>query len=584
MKKRLPSILILIVSVLVVLPAANTQTVYTVRDSVYKRVEQLCMRSGVIGPTTSSPMPAQALIIALERINPNTLSVVEKEEYDELMSILNGEDPYLFEDGGFAFNLDTLVNLAVNIADYSKFDYGNKDSDAPDYDRREDTLIPYRYEDPIFRLGFDMDFGDHVALEARVDIKSNHLRLYETNLGGIYTGSGIAAEWPYRAGGSFGNEYVNLILGRYPHSVGSGITGNLLIGDNFNYQEVLLLSFMSNHFTYNISMTRFDMLGEPDKTGYVDFTRHEFQGKQQFRVNHRFDVTLFDKVRFALNLTTIYSSTSAFDWRFFYPFVLGHNYYNYNNSTSLDEIDEANNLMTIEAEWMITKDFTLSGQLAIDQFQMPWEEFSELPLAFGALVNLKYSTLVGEGRFTSWFEAVYTNPYLYLNGKYDDEGNHHHGYELDYVVGYNMIYMDDYGFSGYIYGPDSIVFSIGAGYTSLDERSEITGSLLYRIKGDKNIKHRADSNQNTDIDMGSGLIEQNSDEFMKNIWTPSGGWDHAEHLIKPAIQGTHHFIDGQWGRVSATVAIGANIYFNYDHQQGNKEFMPQMMFSIAWAY
>ena len=176
-----------------------------------------------------------------------------------------------------------------------------------------------------------------------------------------------------------------------------------------------------------------------DNPNYTDFSRSEFDGMQQFRVLHRFDVNIVDKARIALNLATIYNSHYGLDIRFFYPFVLGHNYYNYTNSIEKTDFDEANNIMSIEAEWNIIKGLTASVQLAIDQFQMPWEDKSSLPMAYGVLGNLKYTRNLGKGTLRTWFEAVYTNPYLYLNGKrYNDGSETYIDYNLDYIVGYNM--------------------------------------------------------------------------------------------------------------------------------------------------
>ena len=242
-----------------------------------------------------------------------------------------------------------------------------------------------------------------------------------------------------------------------------------------------------------------------------------------------------DKARIALNLATIYNSHYGLDIRFFYPFVLGHNYYNYTNGIEKTDFDEANNIMSIEAEWNIIKGLTASVQLAIDQFQMPWEDQTSLPMAYGVLGNLKYTRNLGKGTLRTWFEAAYTNPYLYLNGKRykDKDGSKTYiDYNLDYIVGYNMQYMDDFGYSGYVYGPDSIVLSIGGSYSDAEEKFEAGGSLLYRIQGLKHLKINASNNSSTIIDMGNSVIEENPEDFMNNLSAPSGGWKQAEHLLK----------------------------------------------------
>ena len=575
--------------------AENLQKVYTTRDNVYKRVEALCSQAGVIGPSSFSPLPARALIIALDRINPETLSASEKEEYSKLYSILTDEK-HLVQEDYFTFDVKAGANLGFNIADYSDFNYGHTDSDIPGYDRREDTLIPYRYEEAALSLGLDMTFGDFISLEAQYDLKNRNQLMQESTFGWLYSSqipeknglmTGLATEFPYRAGASIGNNYFNFILGRFPHSIGSGITGNLVVGDNFNYQEVSNISLMSNFFTYNISITRFDQQSiHADNPDYTDFSRSEFDGMQQFRVLHRFDVNIVNKARIALNLATIYNSHYGLDIRFFYPFVLGHNYYNYTNSIEKTEFDEANNIMSIEAEWNIIKGLTAAVQVAIDQFQMPWEDQTSLPMAYGILGNLKYTHNLEKGILRTWFEAVYTNPYLYLNGKrYKDEtGNTYIDYNLDYIVGYNMQYMDDFGYSGYVYGPDSVVLSLGASYSDAEEKFEAGGNILYRIQGLKHLKINASDDSSTIIDMGDSVIEENPEEFTGNTATPSGGMKQAEHLLKLTGYGVYNFDMNAWGIISVYGAVGFNTYFHFDHKAGNTEFQPQMTIGAKWKY
>ena len=543
--------------------STNLQKIYTTRDSIYQRVCSLCMRSNVIGPSSSSPLSAKALLIALDRINPEGLEGPDKSEYEELYSLLTGEE-YVFKSDNFSLDANVGVNLGVNIADYSDFDYGNTKKDAPSYDRKENTLVPYRYQDALLSVGLNMNFGDYINLDTRFDLKNPNNVMYESTMGFLFTSvidkKGIAAEWPFRAGASIGNDYVSFIFGRFPHSIGNGVTGNLLIGDNFDYQEVTALSFLSNYFTYNISVTRFDLQA---LDGNNRFIRNKFLGEQQVRVNHRFDINILDKVRFVLNLGTMFKSDSFFDIRFFYPFMVTHNYNDYNSGVNRANFDEANNILSVEVEWNITKGLLTTAQLVVDQFQMPWEEWTSLPLAFGALWNLKHSARINGGTLNSWIEAVYTNPYLYLNAKYytekiGEETKEFIDYNLDHIVGYNTIWFDDYGYSGYVYGPDSIVFSIGSSYTADENLFEIGGNILWKVSGNKGIKHKANGSYNTSIDMSNAVIEKTPEEFMQNIVSPSGGWKTAEHLLKLALYGKYNINGNVWGNVSLYSAFGFN--------------------------
>ena len=583
--KRITVSIALIFLVISVTFSTNLQKIYTTRDDVYKRVSALCMRSDVIGPSSSSPLSAKALLIALDRINSDKLEEQDKAEYDELYSILT-EENYILKTEGFSLDMDLGVNLGVNIADYSDFDYGNTKKAEPDYDRRENTLVPYRYQDGLLSAGIRMNFGDYINLDTRFDLKNPNDAMFESTLGFLVTSvtdkRGIAAEWPFRAGASIGNDYVSFIFGRFPHSIGNGITGNLLIGDNFDYQEVTALSFMSNYFTYNISVTRFDLQSLEENHHFV---RNKFLGEQQVRVNHRFDINILDKARFVLNLGTMFKSSSFFDIRFFYPFMITHNYNDYNSGVNRTSYDEANNILSVEIEWNIAEGFLTTAQVVVDQFQMPWEDWSSLPLAFGVLWNLKHSMRLEQGTLNSWIEAVYTNPYLYLNAKYFMDGEIELiDYNLDHIVGYNTIWLDDYGYSGYVHGPDSIVFSVGSSYIANEDKFEIGGNLLYKISGNKGIKHKANGSYNTSIDMSDAVIEKTPEEYMKNIVSPSGGWKTAEHILKFALYGIYNINGTSWGNVSIYSAFGFNTYFNYCHKPGDVEFQPQLLIGVKYLY
>ncbi len=559
------------------------QKVYTTRDDMYIQVDRLCRLAGVTGPSSFSPISARGLEIALNRIDPASLSEKEQKEYGRLKAELTGN--YLFSSDGFDFNLNTGVNVGVNIADYSNFDFSNSDGIAPD--RRNEALLQYRFEIPAIYIHPAFNFGDYVYMEANFALQNNNHHMYETTFGWLLTSynghlsvfgsegpTNPPGELPLRAGLSIGNDNLSFIIGRYPHSVGNGITGNLVIGDNFIYQELTALSFMSRYFTYNISVTRFDQMETPNAGSTItDISRNEFTGPQQFRVVHRFDINIIDKVRIGLNLGTIYNSNFGFDIRFFYPFVLGHNYYNYDNSTIKRSFDEANNILSLSGEWAITKGLSFYGEVAIDQFQLPWEDSTTVPPAFGVLLNLKYSVQIGDGVLDSWIEGVYTNPFIYLNQKIDEDGIH--DFNLDYIVGYEMSTLADYGYSGYQYGPDSFVLSFGSNYTSDNERWMVGGSLMYKLRGLKHLSHSYNGLYDTSIDMGNAVI---GDDFA-GISTPSGGLSSAEHMIQLKAYGNYLILDTG---IQVYGLVGFNMYFNYCNQEGKNHFSPMGSLGFIW--
>lgn len=587
MRKRILIGLLLLIGLSSVF-SSNLQKIYTVNDSVYKRIDLLCRRAGVVGPSSFSPMNGRTLEIALDRINVNDLSELEKREYNELLSILHNNDEAILNYDGYKLELGVTVDLSLNIADYSMFDFRNPDKAAPD--RKNEQLIPYKDQNAALSLYPKMFFGDNIFLESDFSMQNNDAQLYESSLGWLLTGTSeglsffgsktwtaYAPELPYRAGMQVGNKYFNAILGRFPHSIGSGQTGNLIIGDNFIYQELLALSFNSRYFTYNMSITRFDQMDyDGADLTKATITRSEFSGPQQFRVVHRLDANILDRFRFAVDFSTIYNSTYGFDFRYLLPFYISHNYYNYDNYLEKKYFDEANNLMGFNAELAIVDGLSIGFQFALDQFQTFFEDKTSVPSAYGMLGNIKYSAEVGSGWIDSWVEVAYTNPFLYMNGKYDK--NQKYDLNLDYIVGYHVQYISDVGYTGYIYGPDSFVISFGSEYKSQDEKFRAGMNLQYKAQGQNRLKYSASDIKSTTIDMSNSIIGKDKDDYL-NAKTPSGGWDKAEHLIKIATYGEYNFNYG----FSAYAAGCINAYFNYCNVVGETAFTPQIAFGVKWS-
>lgn len=574
-KRILTMLLVLVLSALVPIMAENMQKTYTVRDEVYVRIDNLARRAGVLGPSSFSPMSGRALQIALDRIDPSTLSQEDRLEYACLEYELKTGSP-VFSSDGMKIELGVGVNLNVNVADYSQFMYFGSEYAT---DRREEVLIPSRYDIPFFNIYPKFFFGNNIYLESDFSIRNDGLKLYESSLGWLVTNTeGVASVLkfnvvqyqPYKAGLSIGNNWVSLIIGRYPHSIGSGVTGNLVVGDNFLYQEVGTLSFLSNHFSYNMSLTRFDQQGYSSENPVdVLFTKQEFTGAQQMRSVHRMDATFFDKLRFALDFGTIYNSSYGFDMRYFFPFVLQHNYYNYTNATPKESYDEANNIMGITLEYVPVKGLSMMAEFVLDQYQLPGEDPDSVPIAYGVMANIKHSASARKGQVNSYIEGVYTNPFLYLNRKENSDGTI--DVNLDYFVGYN--YNSEYNFAGYVYGPDAIVFSLGSEYTRYDRLWSIGGRLLYKIQGDNRIKISSSG-----VDM-SGIIFGHDPSSYMGIHTPSSGWSNAEHLIKATGYGSYNLV--RYG-LSFYAAAGLNTYLNYDNVEGARKLLPQATVGIRW--
>ena len=88
------------------------------------------------------------------------------------------------------------------------------------------------------------------------------------------------------------------------------------------------------------------------------------------------------------------------------------------------------------------------------------------------------------GYFYGSFEAVKTDPFLYLRYKDNENTVEKDTYGIDYVVGYSDFssgLVDEY-FLGYTFGGDALVFNAKAGWTNLKNFS-IIGNLFYMMHG-----------------------------------------------------------------------------------------------------
>lgn len=555
MKKRLVTIL-LIISIITPLMAA-TQKLYDAEDVEYTTVKQLTQLAGVVGPSSALPVNAEELIIALDRIDRYSLNLGFRTIYDQLYEELSRSNK-----DDFSFSIPVNVSPQFFLTE----NYGRS---------RNDFFIPYRDEEPLIGIGLETAFRDLLYMETEmplmnspaegfipgssfgwiVNFKDSTLNLFGKK------GAAIYSLMPTIARGSIGNDIVSMVIGRTRHGMGNGKTANLVVGDNFSYQEVLTLKVTTNNFTYNIDVTHFDTQGTD---GVVD-TPH-FDGKQQNRVIHRFDFNLWDKVRVVLNLGTLYYTSSSFDFRWFIPFMISHNYYNYNENLTIQPFDEANNIMSIEVEYPITNRFNLSLQAVMDQFQLPSEKNKEdqVPNALGAMLTFSYIHPMEAATLEFFAEGIYTTPYLYLTykeeTKKDTNGNPIRNYNYDYYFGYfrikdtglsSVVQADNLAYSGFM--PDTIAAVLGTTYTDF-RRGIVSKTLLkYTVQGEA--AWNMDKEKFTE------------DYFSIHNLTPTGTPQHRLELAE--------YISWQLNpRLKIYAALDFSYYINYQNKTGNY-FDPQ---------
>lgn len=578
----------LLLVLLISLPAfvfADTSRTYLVSDQLWQDIDLLCRVTGVIGPSSASPVPEPELIRAYSRIDSKKLDGVFIEIYERAGKSLYGKDYNLT---AADFGMEFLAEAGLEAYLYSGDIY------------RQEFFVSYKDMEKPVKLGFEADYSRYANLFleygigntiTQVDTSAESIRrgynfVNHTNLDCLFW-LGPWGEWsflgfsdsegkltpsiqefePERVGGSFGNEHVNFTIARSRQSMGHGVTGNFLLGDNFPYQDMMQLKLMSGVLSYTLSYTHYDT-----QTGPYDYYDGSSRAFRKFSLNtdehnimviHRFDLKLGERFRLVFNEGGIFCMDNALDPRLLIPGIFVHSYNNKSDETVISGTDEANNIMSFEVEWTPAASWLLTAQVVIDQFRLPGET-DGVPDAWGVLLNCFWTKSAYHGYFDSWAEAVYTSPYLYLNEKYNDEDKSDPNYNYDYIVGYWLGKASEIGYAGYTWGPDSIVLNVGSKYTH-PELFAFSASFLYRIHGERGINYGYNSNQKDTL---NGWV---------SALTPTGT---PEHYVQLKFGGEkylpHNFT------LSAQLAF--QVWANYGNDEGETKFSVQSVLGARWTF
>ena len=516
MKKA--ALTLILLSLLLSALNAGGRKYWAVSSSEWQRVNAVCHSAGVVGPSSNGPVTTDQLLLALSRAelvlgSDNPLVASLKEELGEEESIYSDRlgsvnltgalTPELYAQSGMPFGSDYRENITWDLDG----DWFIKNT------RERRPLVSVTLENNILDMIYSrFNIGVISALSKYGDSEPYWNNHFQTQLSGGH----IAQNFPSDAGISIGKEGVSLIAARGRVSLGEGYTGNTAIGDNYDYQEFVKAGFYTEHTSVFMTLTSFDSSHkdpkEKDEKGnkYTlkpwDVLSSRFTGYRELRHSVDYEVTLTPSFRFSLAFITLLDTTSAFDIRYLNPFMIFHNYYNYHEETIL----EANNMITLDFSCSPAPKWNLYLQLTMDQSQVKGEAEGYLgfgytePNAYGGLFNISYSDTVKDGILNLYAEAVYNMPGMYLNSKfYDDNGNvtqfkgkrdeageftssYPRCFSQDFLLGYKRTESDydDISYSGYVYGGDLAVFSLGGSYT-LPGSFTLSSSLFYMAHGEK---------------------------------------------------------------------------------------------------
>lgn len=278
-----------------------------------------------------------------------------------------------------------------------------------------------------------------------------------------------------------------------------------------------------------------------------------FDSPQQVFPLHRFTFKIADKVDISVSEGAMMLIDNIFNPAVLNPFLFIHGFDNYsdNYESPVGSGDEANNILVLELGWTILPHHRISFQAMSDQIQIGGENRS-VPNALSFLMNYETSWIIGEEYLNGWVEAAYTMPAVYLNKKLANKTGPKYNHNYDYIVGYPMWGFNsadgDIDYAGYKYGPDSIVFGLGANYGRPGLFSLET-SLTYIIHGAYGLGYK------------HAIATRNEAEAKKLFSVPLSD---AEHRIELLAKGTYIPMEG----LELIGGVGLVQVWNYQTNKG----------------
>ena len=430
--------------------AVSYQRTY-LKDSIeWKAAEALLISEGYNPPTSVNPATGAEIISSLSLLEPESMGEVERSFLDYAVQSLSWEP--VIESGNFAMTPSVIISPEVY-----------KHTTA--FDSYSDYLFPVR--DRLSALDFDIDleyadtfygFVDYLVLSP--EHEKQYDKLWGTNIDAIKGGFNTQHEGTLRAGGLFGNEWMNFSVQRSRQSLGYGKSGTFTLGDNFSRQDFMRFHTFSDIFDYTLNLTLFSNMDSNMET--IDFN---FNGMHNILSLHRFDIKLFDRAMISITEGIAAYMDSTLDIRLLNPFLFHHGFNNYNEGIEAKPLDgdEANNIFSVELGYTVLPHMRVRGELIFDQIQLSGEAAAQnaRPNANGFMVGLDSSWILSEDMFiTVYAEFAKTSPYLYLNYK-ENSGKLQPNY--DYIFGVHDWWgVDEVAYGGYRFGPDAVVLGFGA--------------------------------------------------------------------------------------------------------------------------
>jgi hypothetical protein len=453
----------------------NRQRILPLDSEFYAALRSLYISRGLALPSTTGPQSEAELSLALDRLDTAALSPGETELYDHLASAL-GPRPL------FTGRVTPALEAQAH-------------TNGEDFSLSHQFYRPINTMRPFLGLSAEMFLTDNAYIYFEWPVTG---RMYYADKGtaGSHPPSPGAGEsffsanipflagendfdsdTPYRAFLALGGGGWNVVLGRDRLSWGPGESGNFVVGDQVHYHNNLRASFFNDSFKYTYNITGFPYPGEYylgwkngdyDPSGTWSGTQTGGAGIKGLSlfIAHRGEMRfLKQRLNLVITETIRYQSRNGnISLEAFLPVLLMHNFYRDNNQ---------NSLLSLEADYALFPGLNLYGQVAVDEFNIPFAEGSPSadapanPPAMGYMLGAKTAFPLRGGIFQASLEGAYTTPYLYLDRESEGFNSNSFVTAVRYQTGAGYYFFVE-DFLGYRWGGDALVVNLRSSFTRLE--------------------------------------------------------------------------------------------------------------------
>lgn len=393
-------------------------------SELYTLVDTLYRAEGLAIPATSRPWSKAQADKIVEYANSLGIDEVNSSLYESILNVLDSEDMKWSFPDGFGFSAELNINpefyyhtnteefiseenWAYDFNDRSKFLDFNLGFSLDDYFYTYCDLLysvaRYGEGGTVFYTPEEIKAGIGAIIPAgsyTENIIKENTRYSESFSLNMPSHSGFFDFcWPKRAFVSFGNEKVNLIIGRERIEWGNSNVGNFIFDKHVEYHDLARLSLYSDFFSYewtNLFLDSNYYGSEEDDLGYSIY------------MAHRLDFRILRNLTFTISENVMYKAQTL-DFGNLNP---GNIYHNLNKRHIFNAIAHA------ELNYSPIKGMLLYGQFCLDQATAPNESDSQSP-SIAYLAGIEYSHKAGKGHLTANAEYVYTSPLLYRRDEVD---------------------------------------------------------------------------------------------------------------------------------------------------------------------